>query len=474
MKIRLLLFFLGAPLALWSQNVVVSDELNMRTDINYELIGELKGRVLLFEDQDNQFEVQAFDENMRSSWRKELELAKRNPEVLGINTVGDYFTVFYRHRSKGNTIIRADRFDPAANPVDTNTVYDFGGIFFTPNYEVVRSEDRTKVMIFYVENFQHIHAVVFDNTTMKTLWYNSFEPENFTFGEDVLHMVVNNRGEMFAILEKDNYDSRKDKHHYEIYQYGPEATGFARYRIPMTDKQTFDMMVAFDNQNGYLSAGGLFYDRNPMRAEGYFFIKIDVQKQQHELNFWEFQDEFQESLTGRKTRKRSRGIEEISIQDLVLRQDGGIVILGEESRNFNRRMPNSRLMMMDNFGRTNTDFYYNDIFAISVNPDGSRHWEKVLHKKQFSTDDGGIYSSFFLFKNPRNLRLIFNDEIKYENTVSEYVIFGGGNFNRRSILSTQNLKLRLRFREALQISPSKLLVPSERRSRLRIAKVELE
>ena len=112
------------------------------------------------------------------------------------------------------------------------------------------------------------------------------------------------------------------------------------------------------------------------------------------------------------------------------------------------------------------------MFVISIHPDGKTHWKTILHKKQYSQDDDGIYSSFFLFKTPSNLRFLFNDEIRYENTVSEYVLNGVGAYERKSLLSTANLDLRLRFRDAMQVSAQELIVPSERRNRLRLVKLQ--
>jgi hypothetical protein len=85
-----------------------------------------------------------------------------------------------------------------------------------------------------------------------------------------------------------------------------------------------------------------------------------------------------------------------------------------------------------------------------------------------------MFSSFFLFKSPTNLRLLFNDEIKYENTVSEYVVNGLGGFERKSLLSTENLELKLRFRDALQVSATEVIVVSERRNRLKLVKLQYE
>ncbi|MCB0626438.1 MAG: hypothetical protein KDC43_21590, partial [Saprospiraceae bacterium] len=90
---------------------------------------------------------------------------------------------------------------------------------------------------------------------------------------------------------------------------------------------------------------------------------------------------------------------------------------------------------------------------------------------QYSQDDDAAYSSYFLLKTPYNLRLLFNDEIKYENTVSEYVIQGNGHFDRNAVMSTENQKLRLRFTDAIQVASNALIVPSERRNRLKLVKV---
>ena len=102
----------------------------------------------------------------------------------------------------------------------------------------------------------------------------------------------------------------------------------------------------------------------------------------------------------------------------------------------------------------------------------SLEWSDVLHKKQYSHDDDGMYSSFFLFKNPSKLRLIYNDEISAENTVSEYIVQANGQYQRKSVLSTEYVRLQLRFRDAMQVSSNTFIVPSQRSLRLNLVKVE--
>lgn len=468
-----LLWGLSFPVA--AQEIMVSDEFQLRSDLDYALIGELKGRVLLFRDLQNSFEVQAYDQNMRSSWTKELALKKRAPEVLAINTIGDEFTIVYKHRKGGETTIRTHRYDASANLIDSLTIVDLGYLFFTPDFTVVRSEDRSKLLIYYVEKQRILRAHVFDNVQMKLLWSRSFEPDDYRWAEDILHVDVDNKGVMHYVIEKDNYRAQRKSSSFDIYQYPVGESDLLNFHEVelKEDLNIYDLYFRYDNQNNRLTAGGFYYYNSSSRAEGYFFFTYPDQAMQHIVSYHKFSESFVETIIGKDIRK-NRGLEEVKIQDVVLRQDGGILIIGEEARNFQRRLASTNRMVYDGVARSITDFYYNDIFTLCLHPDGKLDWEKIMHKKQYSQDDFGVFSSFFLFKNPASLRFIFNDEIKLENTVSQYALFSSGRTDRTSLLSTTNLNLRLRFRDAVQISPTKILVPSERRNRVRIARIELD
>jgi len=83
-----------------------------------------------------------------------------------------------------------------------------------------------------------------------------------------------------------------------------------------------------------------------------------------------------------------------------------------------------------------------------------------------------VYSSFFIFKTPSRIRLLYNDEIKNSNTVSEYLIDPMGNFERRSVLSTEYQNLKLRFKDAIQTGTSSLIIPSEKSSKINLVRID--
>jgi hypothetical protein len=118
------------------------------------------------------------------------------------------------------------------------------------------------------------------------------------------------------------------------------------------------------------------------------------------------------------------------------------------------------------------DFVYEDILLVSIHPEGDFHWNKIINKRQFSQDDNGLFSSFFVFSTPSMIRIMFNDEIKVNNTASSYEIFGDGKVNRTSILSTQYQQLQLRFLEAYQYSATEMVVPSEYKGSLKLVQIQ--
>ncbi|MBI5914634.1 MAG: hypothetical protein HY842_04600, partial [Bacteroidetes bacterium] len=150
--------------------------------------------------------------------------------------------------------------------------------------------------------------------------------------------------------------------------------------------------------------------------------------------------------------------------------DGGIILVGELNKEFQRGTASTSYYSRSGF-RPIIDYYYDDVFLISIHPGGDVHWKKILHKKQYSQDDEAMYSSFFLAKTPAALRVIFNDEIKHENTVSEYIVKGNGEYDHNAVMSTQRQELQLRFRDAVQVAANEFVVPSERRSRLKLVRV---
>ncbi len=472
-----LLLFVFVGTCVRAQVLTVSDELTMRSDTRYDLVGKLGGQVLLLQDRDTKHLLTAFDRNMRQSWEKELELRGRNIRLL--TTVarqdGTGFHLLYLFRQGGHNFLQLDEYNPAGNLKDSTTLVDFGVFNTAPEDEIYRSEDETKLLLLVVEQQTKPRCIGIDLEQMALLYDHEFEPEKFFFGDDFMQAEITNAGDMYFVIERDNFRSKRKEHQYEVLTLNTQRQ-FGKFAVPMGDSLTYDISFKYDNRNNRLSAGGLYTTKDFTQADGYFWVNIDPRNPGGTLpDFTPFPLSLVKNVEGKKYKKKSPGIDELSVRNLVLRQDGGALIITERNRQLERRSNASRTQVINNYGiRPLVDYHYDELVVFSVHPDGDPHWTNILHKKQYSQDDGGVYSSYFLMENPRSLRFLFNDEIRFENTVSEYVVNGRGEFDRNSLFHTRDLNLRLRFRDGIQVAANEMVLPSEHRNRLRLVTVTYE
>lgn len=457
---------------LTGQTALISDPLAIRNDYGYEIIGRMRDRVLLFRDKFNEFEVQAFDNQMHLSWSKELEdLGRRAIQVVAVIPGRNDFTVIHKVRRKGHTILRIHKYDPGANLIDSMTVKDFGERVFTPpNLEYIQSEDRNCIMVYNDAEHEKMEMVCFRLDKMQVLWDKDVLLESTDrYDPDPFEMTLSNSGELFFISEKNNKRSRLENHAYQILHI--DAAGDNMFRVPLQEFQTLDAKFSIDNLNNCLTGVGIWGDKTRNRANGTFFLSISLDnKKSPVLHYETFDEKFLSILRQRDVEEGSKGVSDCEVRQVVLRHDGGALLIAERNHEVQRGAAAGRGFLRDGM-RMIVDYYYDDMFAIAFAPDGRPHWKTVLHKKQYSQDDEGTFSSYFLVKNAEHLRFLFNDEIKYENTCSEYVLSPAGEFDRNGILNTMNQGLRLRFRDALQVNANECLIPSEFRNRLRLVLV---
>lgn len=460
-----------------AQILTVSDELTMRSDTEYDLIGKLGGQVLLLQDRDTKHLLTAFDRNMRQSWEKELELRGRNIRML--TTVakqdGTGFHLLYLFRQSGRNFLQLDAYNPAGNLQDSVTLVDFGVFTTAPQDDIIRSEDETKLLVMVTEQQSKVRCITLDLEKMALLYDLEIEPEKFFFNDDFMQAELTNEGDAFLVVERDNFKSKRKEHKYEVYTVDTERQT-NRFDLPMGDSLTYDIFFRYDNKNRHLTAGGLYTTKDFTRADGYFWINVDpANPAGAQPDFTPFPLSLIKNVEGKKYNKRNPGIDELSVRDLVLRYDGGGLIITERNRQLERRSNASRTQVINNYGiRPLVDYHYDELIVFSVHPGGDPHWSNILHKKQYSQDDGGVYSGYFLMENSRSLRFLFNDEIRFENTVSEYVVNGRGEFDRNSLFHTRDLDLRLRFRDGVQVAANEMILPSEHRNRLRLVKMTYE
>ncbi|HNI45133.1 MAG TPA: hypothetical protein PK230_10595, partial [Chitinophagales bacterium] len=129
----------------------------------------------------------------------------------------------------------------------------------------------------------------------------------------------------------------------------------------------------------------------------------------------------------------------------------------------------------DMSGRTigfSVNYYNEDVFSFSLQPDGSLLWANVVQKKQYSEDDDAIYSSFGLMNRRHSVDLLFNQEINYSTPIVGGAVSSSGSYKMVNLMSKQDLGILLSLRNGKQVSAEEYVVPSfTRRGDFMLAKI---
>lgn len=468
----LLLFVCWLPLLLPAQTVTVSEEVSIRNDNAYNLLGRMGDRFLLYQEKPNKVEIQAFMPSLRQSWKKELKFDHKRYEVMDVIQGDEEFGIVYKYRKKGINYIKYQKYDPAANLADSITIRSYQHSFNAPEFDMIFSEDRKMLLFYSIRNQNQFKAFAWDTQNKQMLWSREFELDDERFFHEHTEILVTNGGDMYLAIVKDNRKNKMETHHYLVYRCSAYSDHVEQFAIPMPNLLTYSITFDFDNKNKNLVVAGLYSDKNLSRCNGYFSITVPARNVSIvQLTKEPFTNKLVADLEG-KIITDFKGMEDVRIQDIVFRQDGGMLLFYERTKEYERRMAGAGRGVVGSEGlRYIVDYYYENLFVIALHPDGQKHWEQVLHKKQYSQDDEAAYSSYFIFKTPSALRLIFNDDIKNENTVSEYILNPLGNYDRNSVMSTENQEIKLRFRDAVQVASNEIIVPSETRNRLKLVQV---
>lgn len=466
--ILVLMIFPGAS-TLQAQVITVSEELPLRSDYSYRILGWIDGDLMLFRDRGHQFFVQSFDEELHLKWEREITVGEGRGDIIGIVSDSGLIHIFIGIRDKGDYSIQHRVYDPAINLIDSVTIDKIENIFITPRMLISTSEDKTNVVIFR-ENGNSLVLHSYGITEREVLWENEFTLPPGQFSHDYRSVEVSNSGAFYLTIQPDRFLQKVQK--LEVYSSVEGADEIMHRSIDFGESQVYDHYSQFDNVNGHLVISGLYSDRNISRAEGFYFIKYRS-GDAPELHFLSFDQSLLAEVQGKET-TNTRGLSDFNVQKIALRQDGGAVIIAELNKEFSRRanLP-VRRETGSFFSRGGwVDYYYEDLILFAVHPDGKEHWKKVLRKRQYSQDDEAIYSSFFLFKTPERLRFLFNDEIKQENTVGGYEVTGNGSVERKTVFNTDYQRLKLRFKDGLQVAYNECIVPSERNNRLNLVRIQ--
>ncbi|MEP6647825.1 MAG: hypothetical protein ABJC12_12120, partial [Saprospiraceae bacterium] len=290
------------------QSITISEELALRNDYDYTILGWVSGDLLLFRDRGHQFFIQAFDEELHLKWEREVSLGPHKADIIGVVSHPDRIDIIYGIREKGDYYLKHRSYDHSITLIDTMTLGIVENIFITPHVQLAHSDDEGKVVL-YREDSDGLHVLSYDLNSQKVLWLKSLKIPGGIFQRDFTSVEVSNTGDFYLTVEPDKFMQKIQS--LDVYSFVSGSAEISHETIDMGDQQVYDYYTQFDNLHSDLVITGLYSDHNVSRAQGFYFVRYQpgINQNVHLLPF----DESLLSEVNGKDVAISRGLSDFNV-----------------------------------------------------------------------------------------------------------------------------------------------------------------
>lgn len=484
LKIPLLLFLLYAFQVIASaQEIEISqpEKFFFRSG-NLEILGKAQGLVYLHTSENRNHYLSAFGSGMGLKWKRNLGITDKQIDFEYISLSQNGIVLYFSQREKNTRYLYARKYNYELVPADDDILIDsfkrsFGDRF--PEFNFKESENKKFTMVFLIDeelnrndNFQFVlvndslHPVLSNKISLPTA-------EKRSVYEDIL---VDNQGEIYIVIGDYKDIGAVHANRYWILSAKNQYSKSENMKIdPGNDLFLNNTKFKVDNVNQNLVIAGFYAEdfKRDASAEGIYIQILDLSTDSTLVQKTEnFSPEFIARIKGTKRTKRADRLYTFVIDDIILRKDGGAIIMSESYYRTYRSTTN----MYDPYGfpsfnESNVSYHYDEILVLSVHPQGEMHWKNILPKSQTSSGDKGRYSSYCMMNTGYNLVFIINDQVISRTNVIQYNLDGAGNNRREVIFNSKNQDVYLMPQLAKQVSSQEIVIPSIKRNKLRLVKL---
>lgn len=268
---------------------------------------------------------------------------------------------------------------------------------------------------------------------------------------------VDNEGNVYLlalVFDKGSKSIRKGTANYQYRILAYTKNGEHRETFPLKLDNYFITDLTFKIANdGHLVCAGFYSQKQTSSARGTYFFRLNPKTQEVYTNSTKDFD-FNLRTADLSNRKKSKAMEaeeegeikkqaelqSFSLDHLILRNDGGAVLVAEQY--FVERVNNFNSFNSFNRGGGQSDFdyyyHYNDLVVANIRPNGEIQWATRIPKEQETRNDNGYFSSYTMSIVSDKLFFLFNDDSRnYDPDDDRLHSFNGS--GKRTIISLAQL-----------------------------------
>lgn len=475
---NLILSCVFMSLSIYAQEVLYTkyDKFDFRSG-EFSVIGKVDDKLYVYRGSAEGYYMDAYDDDMERMATVILDFLPKRSFGTKFITYTDKMIILYQTTESNRVVQYGTVLDKDGRllkePVQIDEVKTsfLGGRSGLYNYAI--SPDKEHIIIYGAgSKSTDLNARVMwldSDLNKQSTSVVSFAADNdIAFGEG----IADNDGHFF-LPAYTPYGARQYADRIWMLSLNVGADVFAEAELPLNNLFAAGTYMELSRNRERIYVGGFYSDRK----NGNF---MGVVYSYYEVNSGEFKETkhipFSEKLrmaSGERNKKRA--FNDYRCKQLIVRNDGGFVMIAEDF------YVTSRTNYNQGFGyyswyypsmSTNVrEYNYGDIIAISCNGDGQPEWTKFVRKTQYSQEDGGLFSSYALINTGGSLGFLFNDFNLTRSRIQVASLDGNGQVNLSSLKGVNNDAPDWLPKSGKQVSANEFVVPCLKRNAICFAKV---
>ncbi len=294
------------------------------------------------------------------------------------------------------------------------------------------SSDSSRLLIFNdlpfeKKNPKRFGFRVFDEN-FSLLWQKNislpYPDDQFTVEE----YRVDSKGNVFllGVLYKDGAKWRRrgnPSYQYVLLSYLDKGEKVDEYRFDLENKFITDLTFRIA-RDSTLVFSGFYSEKGTYSIKGVYFFHLQPHTgQMSNQNAAPLDFDFLTAFMSDRKKEKARQAEmkkdvnkapelyDYSLDELILRSDGGAVLVAEQFYVDVQEFPYYTPSAYGGYYRYSQVYYYNynDIIVINIRPNGEIEWSARIPKWQETRNDGGYYSSYAMANVRDKLYFVYND-----------------------------------------------------------------
>lgn len=348
-------------------------------------------------------------------------------------------------------------------------------------YEFVKSPDNKNIVLYHKRPFKMYNDEKFKikkfDQDLNLIWEKdlAFPYKDKDFNLFSLKVMNDGNCYILARIFLDNEEAREKKNNLEATYYFKllsfsdtdtiQESFFKETNIELPKRWITD--ISFTTINDEIVCAGFYADKKDMAVTGTFFMRIEkttglIRAQDTE----EFSKTFLAEFIGDKKAERGNGLRDFVLSDIIRRNDGGLMLVGEQFF--------IKTVCYTSSGNTrcNDYYYYNDIIVVNINSKGEIEWNARVPKRSMDSQNG-FYLSYALAVKGNQVYFIYNENqknltitdprmLKNVNISSSVAVLAHinskGDVSREVLFTSKESQAYLRPKTCKQLNPNQMII----------------